>query len=328
VRSRTRAALVLLTGLIALAWWRWPVPPADAPYAPAIAAPTWPAGQGPAVLVDNAHWNSATTSRGFVAFAALAGADGYRVLPDGNSTRAEMLADVRIGVVANPLGLSGLLRGLVARLGLPPLTLFDDEALWVQEMETVLQWVDNGGSLLMAVDEGPPARAVRGLAVRLGLQIHEGVVTDLGNSEPRAPERLVFSRENGLIGQHPIVDGDPMHQAVNRVVSVGGGAIAAPAGVDVLLRLSPSAVEVPALGVSPTEGTPVPGLARAVAFERGRGRVVVVADTSLLTGLLDDQGAAYGLGAEGTQADRFTLAAMRWLARAGDAAAKPRAASR
>lgn len=327
MRNRTRAAFVLLAGLIAVAWWHWPVPPADAPYTAALAAPTWPAGQGPAVLVDNAHWNSATTGRGLTAFATLVRADGYRVLPDGNSTRAEMLADVRIGVVANPLGLSGVLRGLVARLGLPPLTFFDDEALWVQEMETVLQWVDNGGSLLVAVDEGPPARAVRGLAVRLGLEVREGVVIDLGHSEPRAPERLVFSRENGLIGRHPIVDGDSMHQAVNRVVSVGGGAIVAPPGVDVLLRLSPSAVEVPQLGVSPAQGTPVPGLARAVAFERGRGRVVAVADTSLLTGLLDDRGVAYGLGAEGTQADRFTLAVMRWLARAGDAATKPLAAS-
>jgi hypothetical protein len=321
VRNRTRAALVLLAGLVALGWWRWPTPPLDAAYTPAIGTPNWPGGQGPAVLVDNAHWNSATTARGLTAFATLLRADGYRVLPDGNSTRAEMLADARIGVVANPLGLSGELRGLAARLGLPPLTFLDDEALWVQEMETTLQWIENGGSLLVAVDEGPPARAVRGLAVRLGLEVREGVVMDLGHSEPRAPERLVFSRENGLIGQHPIVDGDAMHQAVNHLVSVGGSAIVAPAGVDVLLRLSPSAVEVPRLGVSPAQGTPVAGLARAVAFERGRGRVVVVADTSLLTGLVDDDGAVYGLGSDGTQADRFARAIMRWLARADEAPA-------
>jgi hypothetical protein len=73
--------------------------------------------------------------------------------------------------------------------------------------------------------------------------------------------------------------------------------------------------------VSPAQGTPVSGLARAVAFERGRGRVVVVADTSLLTSLMDDEGAAYGLGAEGTQTDRFARAIMRWLSRAGEAPA-------
>lgn len=305
---------MLLAGLAAAAWWRWPVPPLDARYTLAIDPGIWPVGEGPAVLVDNAHWNSATTARGLVVFAELLRADGYRLLPAGNATRAEMLADADIAVVANPLGVSGRLRALATRLGLPALTALDDEALWVQEMETVLQWVDNGGSLLVAVDEGPPARAVRGLTNRLGVAVHEAIVVDLGNAEPRAPERLVFSRENGLIGQHPIVDGDGRYPAVNRVVSVGGPALGGPAGSAVLLRLSDSAVEVPRLGVSPAEGASAAGLARAVAFERGRGRVVVVADTSLLTALVDADGQAYGPGAEGTNNDRFVRYVMRWLA--------------
>jgi hypothetical protein len=317
-------AVVLLAGLVALGWWRWPVPPLDAPYALALDAGSPKAGTGPAVLVDNAHWNSATTSRGLVAFADLLRAEGYHLLPDGNATRAEMLADARIAVVANPLGISGLLRGLAARLGLPPLTAFDDEALWVQEMETVVQWVENGGSLLVAVDEGAPARGVHGLTTRLGVEVREGLVVDLGNSEPRSPERLVFSRENGLLGQHPIVDGDGAYPAVNRIVSVGGPALSGPPGSAVLLRFSASAVEVPQLGVAPAEGTPVPGLARALAFERGRGRVVVVADTALLTALLDPDGQPYGLGAEGSQADRFVRGMMGWLARTDDASASVR----
>jgi hypothetical protein len=316
---RIRAWLTLsVAAAAAVVWWRWPVPPVDAAYVAPRQPSSWPIGEGPAVLVDNAHWNGATTSRGLIGFAALLRADGYRVLPDGNSTRAEMLADVRIGVVANPLGLSGLARALVDRLGLPPLTFLDDEALWGQEMETVVQWVENGGSLLVAIDEGPPARGVRGLTSRLGVQVGSGVVVDLGNSEPRAPERLVFSRENGLIGQHPIVDGGPEALAVNRIVSVGGPALTSPPDGTILLRLGASAVEVPRLGVSPASGTPVPGLARAVAFSRGRGRVVVVGDTALLTSLLDRDGRAYGLGTAETQADRFALAVMRWLTRKGD----------
>jgi hypothetical protein len=315
---KTRAALLLVGILGALAWWAWPPPPVDAASQTALASPSWPPGEGPAVLVDNAHWNSATTARGLAGFAALLRADGYRLLPDGNATRAEMLADARIGVVANPLGLSGLARGAAARLGLPPITALDDEALWVQEMETTVQWVVNGGSLLVAVDEGPPARAVRGLITHFGLSLEEGLVLDLGHSEPRAPDHLVFSRENGLIGDHPIVGGGPARLPVNRLVSVGGPAISAPADTAVLLRLGASAVVVDRLGRSPADGTRVAGLARAVAFERGRGRVVVVADTSLLTGLIDADGVSYGLGSEGTQADRFAIGVMRWLARRED----------
>jgi hypothetical protein len=313
---KTRAAVLLVGILGTLAWWNWPVPQADATYIPSFPSPGWPAGEGPAVLIDDAHWNSATGARGLAGFTALLRADGYNVLPAGNATRAEMLADARIAVVADPLGLSGWLRSLAARLGLPPLTALDDDALWVQEMETVVQWVENGGSLLIAVDEGPPARGVRGLAVRLGIDLHEGVILDLGHSEPLSPDRLVFSRENGLLGVHPIVDGSPTAPAVNRVVSVGGTALTPPAGADVLLRLSPSAVEVRRLGDSPAEGKPAPGLARAAAFTRGRGRVVVIADTSLVTSLLDADGAPFGLGAPGTNNDRFARYLMRWLARA------------
>ena len=144
------------------------------------------------------------------------------------------------------------------------------------------------------------------------------MVLDLGNSEPLAPERLVFSRENGLIGDHPIVAGFPDAPAVNRAVSVGGPALSAPPGAHVLFRLSPSAVEVRRLGASPVDGTPVPGLARAVAFELGRGRVVVVADLSLLTSLADADGQPYGLGATGSNNDRFARYVLRWLSRRDD----------
>ncbi|MGD9901885.1 MAG: hypothetical protein AB7U83_00340 [Vicinamibacterales bacterium] len=308
-------ALVAIAAAAAAGWWRWPAPPLDATTVPAVEHPVFSEGAGPAVLVDNAHWNAATSVRGLAGFAELLRRDGYRVLPDGNATRAEMLADARIAVVANPLGLSGVLRALAGNLGLPPITALDDEALWLQEMETTIQWVENGGALLVAVDEGPPARAVRGLTSRLGVQVGDGVAIDLGHSEPLAPDRLVFSRENGLIGTHPIVDGGADRQAVNRLVSVGGPSLSGPEGSVALLVLSPSAVEVPRLGVSPAAGTLVPGRARAVAFTRGRGRVVVVADTALVTGLVDGDGRPYGLGADGTQADRFARGVMRWLAR-------------
>ena len=173
--------------------FRRPTPPTSPPFRPR----RWPAGEGPAVLIDDAHWNGATGERGLAGFTTLLRADGYELLPAGNATRAEMLADARIAVVADPLGLSGWLRGLAARLGLPPLTALDDDALWVQEMETVVQWVENGGSLLIAVDEGPPARGVRGLAVRLGIDLHEGVdrgPRPLGAAQPRAAGLLARER--------------------------------------------------------------------------------------------------------------------------------------
>ncbi len=270
------------------------------------------------MLIDNAHWNGATGTNGLVAFAGLLAADGYVVLPDANATRAETLADARIAVVANPLGLSGLARRALDRVQLADLTAFDDEALIGQEIETTIQWIENGGSLLLAVDEDPIARGSVDFAARFGVGLRRRLVIDVGNSEPRFPERLIFSRENGLIGSHPIVDGGPTLPAVNRVVTFGGQALAPPDGAAVLLRLGASAVDVARKGDPATSGEPVGGLAQAVALERGRGRVVVLGDVALLTMSEVGDGQPTGLSWAGTNNERFVRYVMRWLSRRDD----------
>jgi hypothetical protein len=309
--------MVLLVCVAALLWWRWPEQDPDAAYEPRAERPTWTT-DGPAVLIDDAHWNSDTSAEGLTAFAALLGADGYRVLPDGNATRAEMLADARIGVVVNPRGLSGIARGVGAALGLPPLTFFDDEALWVQEMETTVQWVENGGSLLLAVDEGPPARGALGLAARFGVALRRRLVIDLGHSEPRTPERLVFSRENHLLGSHPIVDGFPGAPAVNRVVTFGGQALVPPPDASILLLLGMSASERAEAGEAAADRLSVAGLAQAIAIERGRGRVVVLGDAAVITARVASDGQTVGLGWPGSNNERFARYIMRWLSRRDD----------
>ena len=131
-----------------------------------------------------------------------------------------------------------------------------------QEIETTIQWIENGGSLLLAVDEDPIARGSVALAARLGVALRRRLVIDLGHSEPRFPERLVFSRENGLIGRHPVVDGFPDAPPVNRVVTFGGQALVAPPGAATLLVLSPSATKSPAKAIQPRAAPRWPGWRR------------------------------------------------------------------
>ncbi len=310
--------LAILTAVgLAWFWWRDAAATGELAYRGTVEAPTW-AADGPPVLIDNAHWNAATGTRGLVAFAGLLAADGYTVLPDANATRAETLADARIAVVANPLALSGLARRALDRVQLSHLTAFDDEALIGQEIETTIQWIENGGSLLLAVDEDPIARGSVDFAARLGVGLRRQLVIDVGNSEPRFPERLIFSRENGLIGAHPIVDGFPGAPAVNRVVTFGGQALVPPESGAALLILSPSAVAVARKGDPATSGEPVGGLAQAVAFERGRGRVVVIGDVALLTMSEVGDGQPMGLSWAGTNNERFVRYVMRWLSRRDD----------
>ena len=319
-RLRRLVAILVLLGL-AWYWWRESAGPGELAYRGTVTAPTWTAA-GPAVLIDNAHWNAANGTSGLVAFVGLLAADGYVVLPGANATRAETLIDARIGVIANPLALSGLARRLADRVGLAHLAMFDDDALMTQEIETTIQWIENGGSMLLAVDEGPIARGSVGLAARLGVELRRRLVIDLGHSEPRFPERLVFSRENGLIGTHPILDGFPDAPPVNRVVTFGGQALVPPPGAATLLTLSPSATDVARKGDPATSGESVAGLAQAVAIERGRGRVVVLGDVALLTMSEVGDGQPTGLSWAGTNNERFVRYVMRWLSRRDDPPAR------
>jgi hypothetical protein len=311
---RRVVAVLVVAGTALFLWRALGSSPAGPPYASSVGAPTWPAN-GPAVLIDNAHWNDARADGRLTALAGLLAADGYRVLPGANATRAETLVDTKVAVIANPLGVVGAVRRWVTPIGIGDWPTFDDDALISQEIETTIQWIENGGSMLIAADPAPFARGVQGLTARLGVRVRGRLVVDVGHAEARDPSWLVFSRENTLVGSHPIVDGCPDAPPVNRVVAFGGHALEPPPDAAVLLRLSPSAAEVARAGDPPTSGQPVGGLALAVALERGRGRVVVLADTHLLT--LDPQtsGAPTGLAWPGSNNERFVRYVMRWLSR-------------
>lgn len=319
---RRLAVLLALAGLGAAAVWTLAERPGPS-YEGHIERPLF-ATDGPAVLIDDAHWNAGTAGGRLHALAGLLAADGYTVLPSGNATRAEMLVDARLAVIVNPLGVLGLARRVADRVGFGEAAFFDDDGLLTQEIETTVQWIENGGSLLFAVDEAPLARGSRGLATRLGIRLHERLTLDVGHSDGADPAQLVFSRENGLLGAHPIVDGWPDAPPVNRVVTFRGQAIEAGPGDAVLLRFSDSAAEVARAGEPPTSGQPVGGLAQAVALERGRGRVVVLGDSEVLSA--DDRagGTPTGLAWAGTNNERFVRYILRWLSRKDDKAVTSR----
>lgn len=310
LRTLVVLALIVAAGVAATRFMAGAPGPA---FAGTVAPPLFTA-DGPTVLVDAAHWNDGTAATRLHALAGLLTADGYRLLADGNATRAETLAPARIAVVVNPLGVPGAMRVAADRVGLGGLTFFDDDGLILQELETTVQWVENGGSMLLAADESPRARGARALAERFGVTMRGRLVVDVGHSEPQSPGWLVFSRENGLIGIHPIVDGIAGLPAVNRVVAFGSQALDAPEDAATLLRLSPSAAEVARAGDPPTAGTPAEGRAVAVALERGRGRVVVLGDSHLLTNDAAPGGVVTGLEWPSTNETRFVRAVFAWLA--------------
>ena len=61
---------------------------------------------------------------------------------------------------------------------------------------------------------------------------------------------------------------------------------------------------------------PPAGGAQAVAFEYGRGRVVVLGEAAMISAQIDDRGDKFGMNQPGIDNRQFALNVLHWLTRA------------
>ena len=132
------------------------------------------------------------------------------------------------------------------------------------------------------------------------------------------PAFLVFTRDDGLHDDHPIVQGRGPAEQVHRIVTFTGQALRPRAG-SALLTLSSTAREYPFRRSRESEGRSAAGLAQAVALEHGGGRVVVLGEAAMITAqtarLADGTLLRFGMNREDADNRQFALNVMHWLAR-------------
>jgi hypothetical protein len=149
--------------------------------------------------------------------------------------------------------------------------------------------------------------------------------------------QLVFSRENGLLGTHPILTGRNASEVVKSVRSFTGQSLGVPPGATVLLALSATAREAatPAdldaegqasQGTGGSKGTigsrssPVAGRAQGMALRFGKGRVVVLGEAALLSAQIlpasdgnPQRQTRFGMNVPGYDDRQFALNVLHWL---------------
>jgi hypothetical protein len=195
----------------------------------------------------------------------------------------------------------------------------------------VRDWVRGGGSLLLAID-APPSAAGRKLASRFGIATGSGWVFDHVSGGGITSD-LDFSRENGLLGAHPILRGRGRAEQIARVRTSGGPSLAGPRGAALLLKLSDTAREAATrddleaeevaarqeVDIAGSYSTRVPGAAQALALTVGKGRVVVLGDADLLSArsirAADPRQSAAGINVSGVDNRQFALNVAHWLSR-------------
>ena len=266
-----------------------------------VERPTYSGGRRPRVIIDEAHKNVHRAGGLYAPFASLMSNDGYEVVASSAPFTADVLRGARVLVIANAMG---------ARL--PQLPSAGKPAFTNAEADAVRDWVRAGGSLLLVADHAPVGAANQILARRLGVRMSEGTTWDTVAYERGASDSwLVFSRENGLLGDHPITRGRDSTERVDRIVSFTGQSLEGPPGSIPLLRLSPTAMDQ-------TRGraVSVAGRAQGVALELGAGRVVVLGEAAMLTAQTTDNGRLrFGMSWPNVDNKQFALNVVRWLAR-------------
>jgi hypothetical protein len=277
-----------------------------------VAAPAYQ-GAGPVVLYDEGHRNTHLSTTGYKPFVDMIRNDGYVVRTSKGVLTASEMRGVGVLVLVLPRGANPT---------------EDSSAYTEAECAAIAEWVAAGGSLLLVSDHWPYGLATSSLARRFAVYLSGGFTEDPKYHDPeRGESHLVFSRENGLLGEHPITRG------VNRVLTFTGTSMKGPDGAAYLLALSDSATDRPAgpariersggdVRVLMEYGDPRPagGYAQGIALAFGRGRVVLLGEAGMLRAQKDRTGLV-GMNVPGYDNRQLALNIMHWLSRAGEAAA-------
>jgi hypothetical protein len=245
--------------------------------------------QNPRVLIDQGHFNMQTPSGSYRTFTELICNDGYHVSINTTPFDSAVLAEHDVLVIVSPQPYPDSL----VRWSDPVIThaSWTAPALAEEEIDTIVDWVRHGGALLLITGHAPQAFWSAPLAGRFGVDVHNSYAADSVNSD-RASETIprgawvLFSRENGLLADHPVTNGRSERERVRRIRGNGAASLAGPPSSAAFLKLGDFAHEwiFHAFAFWDDARYSVAGAAgraQGVALRHGDGRVVVLAPSAI-----------------------------------------------
>jgi len=278
--------------------------------------PAYPNG-GPTVAIDEAHSNFHTAGGQYKPFADLLTHDGYHVTSSTRKFDPGVFAGVDVLVVANANARS-----------------FTASAFSEAECDVVRDWVQTGGSLLLISDHAPFGTSAANLAERFAVRMGKGWVFE--PTTDSITTQLTFSRENGLLGSHAVLNGRNAGEVVKTVKSFTGQSLSGPQGAIVLLKLTDAAREAPTtedldaeaaarsqsapVGIAGTHSVSAAGRSQGLALTFGKGRVVVIGEAAMFSAQVvtlpqGDRQVTFkaGMNAPGNDDRQFALNVVHWL---------------
>jgi hypothetical protein len=287
---------------------------ADSTFLPKFEHPAYPPGQGPLVLLDEAHHNFHTKAGRYGPFARVLEADGFVVRPNTSPFTAAALRGANVLVIANALHASNETTWVLPT----------PSAFAADEITAVRRFVEDGGALFLIADHMPFPGAADSLARAFGVRFDNGFAL-LPGPNPGAP--AIFRREAGRGPRLAAVSritlgtfrrGGPNLPMIDSVASFTGSAFRPPEGATSLLTLPDSTMSLaPDTAWTFRETTPktdVSGWSQGAIFTVGKGRVAVFGEAAMFTAQRSG-GTSVGMNAAvAAQNSAFLVRLVRWLA--------------
>ena len=280
--------------------------------------PAYPPNQGPAVLLD-AKYRNLLSLRLRPSLIETFTTDGYRVIEREGEITERSLRDVKIMVSALPVSAQNSLP-----TDLPPSTeaelaaqiaaawrLPTPSAYSASEVEALVSWVNQGGSLLVITDHMPFPGAVQDLTSRFGFELANGHALAIAEDRRANPDR--FSRSDGSLADHPITAGRSATERIEAVETSGGAAFRVPAHGQSLMTFGSGYQQLrPKVAWQFTPDTPreaIAGWSQGAVVQAGRGKVAVFTEAGFFMAPPPDEAASEA----GRQNRQFVLNVAHWL---------------
>jgi hypothetical protein len=289
---------------------------ADPDFVPTVTNPTFEAGQGPVVAIDEAHNNFHTKDGRFQTFAQLLTNDGYQVISSTEDFSAQSLASIDILVIANAqhsdnVGYTNW-RGVIKPA-------FDNS-----EIDALETWVKGGGSLMLMADHYPFPKAAEALGKRFGFLFSNGYCFRkdcpllIGQPDPEH-NMIKFKTEDKTLANSPIVNGP---KPITQVVTFTGQAfwlMPESNAIELMILRDGTLSLYPTVADGFTLTTPVlnnAGMLQGATLELEKGRIAVFGEAGMFSAQLSATTPVFKQGmnnAEANQNLQFTLNTIHWL---------------
>jgi hypothetical protein len=147
------------------------------------------------------------------------------------------------------------------------------------------------------------------LAKNLGASMSTGATLDPSDSAG-GDTSVVSTRQNQLLGDHPITRGRDESERLNRIQTFTGTSVKGPEGSVPILKLADTSVD---LRMDDDKPVSAAGRAQGVAFALGKGRVVVMGEAAELSAQLIGPEGKFGMNVPGIDNRQMAINIMHWL---------------